>query len=176
MKNQSSSAICYKLLTLDDHTSIERIKELVWEYFEWGNIMLKKHYGYELNIKEMMDTFISELPFYCLIDTRLYLVFHNKTIIGLGGFKKKGSRDVELKRIYLQEEFRGNGIGKTLISNLISDARKLEYAKMYLESADFMQKAYSLYQLFGFNKIQNYEGIETPKDYAANIYCMELKL
>jgi len=159
-----------------DDTTIKSIKKLVWEYFEWGNVCLQKNYGYQLDIKEMMGTFISELPMYCLPKTRLYVVNYENDIIGLGGYKKKDETVVELKRVYLQKQYRGKGFGRKLVSRLIDDAKRFSFNKMFLESAGFMEEAYSLYKSLGFVKITNYQGIETPVEFASNIYCMELEL
>jgi len=38
---------------------------------------------------------------------------------------------------------------------------------MFLESAGFMEEAYNLYKSFGFVKIPNYQGIETPGEFAS---------
>jgi len=163
-------------ISIDDSISITSIKKLVWEYFEWGNVCLQENYGYQLDINEMMKTFISELPMYCLPETRLYVVNYENDIIGLGGYKKKDETEVELKRVYLQTEYRGNGFGRLIVSKLIEDAKNYGFEKMILESADFMQEAFNLYKSLGFVKIPNYQGIETPNAFASNIYCMELKL
>jgi GNAT superfamily N-acetyltransferase len=124
----------------------------------------------------MLKKFISELPMYCLNETRLYVVSYKNDIIGLGGYKKKDDTVVELKRVYLQKQFRGKGFGRKLVSQLINDAKRFGFTKMFLESADFMEEAYNLYKSFGFVKIPNYQGIETPSEFASNIYCMELEL
>lgn len=176
MANQKQIGIKLDRIFLDDNERIKCIKNLVREYFEWGNTCLKENYGYQLDIHEMLNTFISELPMYCLSQTRLYTINHGNSIIGMGGYKKKDETVVELKRVYLQKQYRGKGYGRMLVAQLIYDAKESGFTKMFLESAGFMEEAYFLYRSFGFVKIPNYKGIETPNEFSSNIYCMELDL
>lgn len=58
-----------------------------------------------------------------------------------------------LMNIYVREEFRGQGIGRTIVEWLLDKARQLECDKIYLETTD---NAHILYKHIGFNDLIGY--------------------
>jgi carbonic anhydrase len=63
----------------------------------------------------------------------------------------------EIKRLYVGEQFRGHGIGKRLLGDVIEMARVLGYRRLWLDSIeDRMSAAIKLYKTFGFRQIEAY--------------------
>ncbi len=62
----------------------------------------------------------------------------------------------ELKRLYVREEYRGLGIGRSLIVIIIEEASKLDYRSVRLDTLPTMKKAQALYKSFGFYDIEPY--------------------
>jgi GNAT superfamily N-acetyltransferase len=63
----------------------------------------------------------------------------------------------EIKRLYVRDRFRGHGIGKRLLSDVIEIARGAGYRRVRLDSiADRMPAAIGLYKAFGFRQIEPY--------------------
>ena len=56
----------------------------------------------------------------------------------------------ELKRLYVRPRFRGAGLGRGLVSNLIARARAARYTRMRLETVSFMGDAIRMYEAMGF--------------------------
>lgn len=78
----------------------------------------------------------------------------------------------EMKRLYLDNEFRGKGIGNKLVSLIINDAKKIGYKIMRLDTIkEKMPKAVKIYESYGFKEIKPY--YHNP--YPHSIY-MELDL
>jgi ribosomal protein S18 acetylase RimI-like enzyme len=70
---------------------------------------------------------------------------------------RKNSEDIcEMKRLYIRDKYRGLGIGKSLISRLIDEARELNYHYMRLDTLSTMKAAQKLYSAFGFYDIAPY--------------------
>jgi putative acetyltransferase len=63
----------------------------------------------------------------------------------------------EIKRLYVGEQFRGLGIGKRLLGDVIEIARQCGYERVWLDSIeDRMSAAIKLYKAFGFHQIEPY--------------------
>jgi ribosomal protein S18 acetylase RimI-like enzyme len=62
----------------------------------------------------------------------------------------------EMKRLYVKPEYQGRGIGRTLASSVIGEARKIGYQKMRLDTVESMQAAQGLYFSLGFKTIEAY--------------------
>jgi len=62
----------------------------------------------------------------------------------------------ELKRLYLRDEFRGQGAGRRLTEDIITVAEKAGYAKMRLDTELRLQTAIDMYRKFGFVEIGQY--------------------
>lgn len=61
----------------------------------------------------------------------------------------------ELSKFYLDKSIRGKGIGKTLMMRCIQSAKKMNYKKLYLESMPQFADAVSMYEKYGFIKIDH---------------------
>lgn len=68
----------------------------------------------------------------------------------------------ELKRLFLTPESRGLGVSKLLMDAAISQARKLGYKEMLLDTLRTMTPARKLYEGYGFEEIGSY--YENPED------------
>src|SRR5258708_13614374 len=78
----------------------------------------------------------------------------------------------EMKRLYLRPQFRGHGLGRALAERIITEARKIGYHSMRLDTVEpVMKDAVAMYLKLGFKEIAPYR----PNPIAGPIY-MELKL
>jgi putative acetyltransferase len=62
----------------------------------------------------------------------------------------------EMKRLYVRPQYRGTGIGRMLVQQVIAEAREIGYEKMRLDTAPGMEEAIGLYRHFGFREIEPY--------------------
>jgi putative acetyltransferase len=62
----------------------------------------------------------------------------------------------EMKRLYVRSEFRGSGLGQTLVEAVIHAARGADYRELRLDTLPSMASAQSLYRRLGFVEIQPY--------------------
>ena len=66
----------------------------------------------------------------------------------------------EVKRMYVDPVWRGNGVGRALLETLIAHARSLGYHQLRLGTLGDMSAARSLYQSLGFVPIERYRADE----------------
>ena len=87
-------------------------------------------------------------------------------IVGTGAIRQLEYKVCELKRLSLQFEYQGRGLGYRLVMELLQAARELGYEKIRLETAPVHQKrAFALYKRLGFYEIPKY-GTTHPNDVA----------
>ena len=73
-----------------------------------------------------------------------------------------GGSNAEIKRLYVRPAYRGMRLGSSALRRLLADARSWGYARIYLDTALFMQAAHRLYEAHGFTDCAAYEGTEVP--------------
>jgi GNAT superfamily N-acetyltransferase len=110
-----------------------------------------------------------------------YLVKFDDKIAGMGGLKKINDVEVEIKRMYVQPQFRGKGIGKAIMDKLLKKAKEFNYSTVRLASASFMKPAHKLYESSGFNYTTAFPESEVfktnaPKNVVEDSIFMEKKL
>jgi GNAT superfamily N-acetyltransferase len=92
--------------------------------------------------------------------------------IGCGGIARFDDTRGEVKRMYVVPEARGRGLGRRLLEELESEARRLGYASVVLETGDRQKEAVGLYESTGYERIPCYP----PYDSRALSICYEKRL
>jgi len=88
---------------------------------------------------------------------RLLLAIEGEQIAGCIALRPFGDDDCEMKRLYVRPEFRGQGLGKKLVTTLIDVARQTGYERMLLDTLPGkMEEAIALYRSLGFREIAAY--------------------
>jgi ribosomal protein S18 acetylase RimI-like enzyme len=93
--------------------------------------------------------------------TLLIAYFKNQPA-GVVAFQPFAEGICEMKRMFVSPTFQGQYIGHSLLNELLSQARKSGYQKMYLDTHPWMKSAQHLYQKFGFHEIERYNDNPTP--------------
>lgn len=91
-------------------------------------------------------------------------------LIGCAALRPLDAATGEMKRLYVRPGCQGTGMGRTLATNIIGEARGAGYRKLVLDTLPKMQRAIAMYRSLGFTEIPAY-GDNPP-----GAFCFELKL
>ena len=145
---------------------LPRARELASEYAEWALARAAAEYGVAPTGERLRRQVSSGLE--ALLETRgrLYLAEVVGELAGLVGLKPLPEEAGEVKHLYVRPHFRGLGIARVLLHELVSEAEALGYRCLRLETTSFMAEAQALYRSLGFVETSAYEGGEfasTPR-------------
>lgn len=137
-----------KLTIADSEAYFEQGKELFREYAASLPIDLAFQ-GFEGELNSVQEQ-------YGPPSGALVLAYAGELAVGCAGVRSKGAGIAELKRMYVQPEFRGHQLGRLLLERSISIAKDLGYEKLRLDTLAGMTGARRLYESFGFEIIPAY--------------------
>lgn len=92
--------------------------------------------------------------------------------VACGAFKPFDDLSVEIKRMYVLPEYRGQGIGQQVLVELEQWAAELGYKFSVLETGKKQPEAIALYHKTGYQRIPNYGQYENVD----NSVCMKKAL
>jgi GNAT superfamily N-acetyltransferase len=84
------------------------------------------------------------------------VVYLGEEPVGCGGIKQLDDETAELKRIYVSEAARGQGLGRRLLQRLEALARELGYERVRLDTGDLQPEALALFRSAGYVDIPDY--------------------
>lgn len=158
-------------LVLVELTQVDQRKlvlELTRDYFRWMDAEMEQAIGLPLSevvgmdveeyLTSVMDTICRSSP----PESAFHLAFVDDQAVGMGGLRRLPDGSAEVVRIYTRPEFRGRGIGKLLVDEIVEEARRFGYATLKLDTGLFMSSAHKIYRAAGFEEIAPYEGAEPP--------------
>ena len=73
-------------------------------------------------------------------------------IVGMGALQKVNDSTGEIKRMRIEPEFQGKGLGKTILERLMVRAKELGYKKLILDTSTNQIPAQRLYESYGFKE------------------------
>ena len=139
---------------------MHKIRKLFLEYQEWLGIDLCFQ-GFEEELSALPGS-------YAPPNGAILVAVEDRDLVGCVGIRPRTKNEAELKRLYVQPNHRGCGIGKRLFHTAMSRAKKVGYTSIVLDTLPAMQTAKSLYVAYGFKEISGYyenpeEGVEYYK-------------
>lgn len=97
------------------------------------------------------------IPYNSLDDIHdAFVVYNGAQAVGCASIKRYDDESAEVKRVFIREEYRGQGISKKLMELLEQTAREQGYSSLLLESGEILVEAMALYRKIGFKVIPNY--------------------
>lgn len=105
---------------------------------------------------------------------RLLLASVEDRPAGTVALRDLGDGTCEMKRMFVDPEFHGRGVGIALAESIIREAKSAGYALMRLDTGSRQREAQGLYRRLGFQTVQPY--YELPDHLKSWLVFMELKL
>ncbi len=134
--------------------NIETVQELWREY--WDGLHFSPEFqGFAGELASLPGVYAPPLG-------RLLLAFRQGEPAGTAALRPLAGRGCEAKRLYVRPQFRGVGVGRALLENLMEEARAGGYQEMYGDTLESMQPALALYGRFGFTRVGPYSAHPTP--------------
>lgn len=84
------------------------------------------------------------------------VLYKDSIAVGCGAIKTQNPVTAEVKRMYVLETQRGNGLATQILTNLESWAKEIGYEKCILETGIRQPEAIALYEKNGYMRIPNY--------------------
>ena len=84
------------------------------------------------------------------------VAYDDETPVGCGAFKEFEPRVAEIKRMFVREDARGQGIAGKILEELETWAKELDFSECILETGFKQPEAIRLYQKSGYQTIPNY--------------------
>ena len=91
-----------------------------------------------------------------------WVVEYQDRIVGTGGYHpiERGNHAVEIRKMYLSPDVRGQGLGRFLLAQLEQAAAEKGFAEAWVETATVLKEAVVLYEKNGY---QSMSGVETDR-------------
>ncbi|MDX6611137.1 MAG: hypothetical protein QOD75_323 [Blastocatellia bacterium] len=138
-----------RLALAESRLHISQARALFEEYAAW--------LGFNLCFQNF-DQELANLPgAYAPPDGRLLLAFVEDQLTGCIALRKIEESVCEMKRLFVRADFRGEGLGRTLVDAIIEEARQIGYQRMRLDTIPMkMKSAIDIYRSMGFKEIGAY--------------------
>ena len=121
---------------------------------------LIERYAIELGVDLCFQDFAEEIanlsdmygpPGGCLL-----LASAGEEAVGCVAVRRIDHESCEMKRLYVQPQHRGAGVGRQLAQTAIATATRLGYSRMMLDTLPDMNEAQAIYASLGFEEISSY--------------------
>lgn len=100
--------------------------------------------------------------------TKAFVLYDNKTPIGCAAFKEYDQATAEVKRVFVNENYRGKGLAKLLLIELEKQAKQNDFSRLILETSQNNTLAIKFYSSIGYSKIDNFP----PYIHMSDSFCM----
>ncbi len=153
-----------------DRDAVERL----WlAYLSWGNDEMEARHGFRLPVREAVERDLGAIEKFQPPAGRIVLAFTGSRARGIGCLQRIGTDTAEIKRMFVEPSFRRAGLGRAILEHLMAAAQSAGYARVRLDSPDFMSAAHAMYRSRGFIDIEPYAESEIPDEYKSHWVFME---
>ena len=152
------------------------VARLWLDYLTWGNDEMGAKHGFRLPVEDAVRHDLETIGKFEPPDGRLLLAVEGDAAVGTAALRRIGPDTAEIKRMWVDPSKRRGGIGRAMLDRLLEAANNAAYARVVLDSPDFMTAAHALYRTRGFEDTIPYAESEIPPEYHSYWVFMERRL
>jgi GNAT superfamily N-acetyltransferase len=82
-----------------------------------------------------------------------WVVVHDGAVTGMFGLERQSDEAVELRRMYLEQSFRGRGLAERMLERAEAEAVRLGYRRLVLSAAEIQVAALGFYRRSSFREV-----------------------
>lgn len=146
------------LRPVESTADLTHVRGLLADYEAEVAVRLLADYGMVLG--DIAPDHLTELESLLVAPGFLLVAEVDGIAAGLCGIKDLGRGVGELKRMYVDPAFRGQGVARALVEQLLVEAEGAGFRRLRLESGVWMAEAHKLYRSVGFVDTTDYAGRE----------------
>jgi putative acetyltransferase len=137
-----------------------RITEAVWPEDRAPIARLMREYvealGADISFQDFESEYASLPGKYARPEGVVLIAWTADEAVGIVAYRPLECGICEMKRLYVLPRFRGTGLGRLLVEELVRDARSHGYRRMVLDTLPSMRPAQAVYSAMGFQPIPAY--------------------
>ena len=137
-----------------------RITEAVWPEDRVPIARLMREYvealEADISFQDFETEYASLLGKYARPEGVVLLAWAADEAVGIVAYRPLERRICEMKRLYVLPRFRGPGLGRLLVEELVRDARSHGYRRIFLDTLPSMRPAQAVYGTMGFRPLPAY--------------------
>lgn len=167
-----------KVFQADITRDSQRIQELFTELsrFIFDNLSQRFGVGTESDAQNRVAGWMAELDKFCPPNGGLMVAVVDNEMVGVGCLESLGEEIGHIRHFYVQPQFRGRGLGRKILDNLIEQSKVMGQKIIWIDTGWFMEAAQALYHSAGFKEISPYPGAEIPEELQPYWIFMEKNL
>jgi putative acetyltransferase len=144
-----------------------RITEAVWPEDRAPIARLMREYiealGADISFQDFESEYASLPGKYARPEGVVLIAWTADEAVGIVAYRPLERWICEMKRLYVLPRFRGTGLGRLLVEELVHDARSRGYRRMVLDTLPSMRPAQAVYSAMGFQPIPAYYDNPLPR-------------
>jgi carbonic anhydrase len=150
----NSMPVTLRTLTIDDTEALEQVRQYFRNYAAWLGVDLS-YQNFDQEMASLPGTYVAP-------QGRLFFAEVDGRPAGCVGVRPLSDSDgvCEMKRLYVEPEERGHGVGAALALAAIKAAKDIGFRKLIIDTLPNMRMAVKLYRELGFTEAPNY--YQTP--------------
>ncbi|MFT5618392.1 MAG: putative acetyltransferase [Arenicella sp.] len=132
------------------NSHISQIKQLIFGVLREYGLTADETAGPDVDLNDIEVNYpIGSRNFFWIVQNS------ENELVGTMALAELNEKECELRKMFLSKSVRGKGLGKFMVGQSISVARKLNYSTILLETDCVLKEAMNLYRNFGFESYEN---------------------
>ena len=128
---------------------------------KWNRYSISKFYliteEYYSNLVGGVENRKSFMPYNISASVQDVLIAYMDDVpVACSGLRKYSESDIEIKRVWVEPEYRGHHIATEMMIRIEDKAKRQGFRRAILQTREQMNSAVELYEKLGYDRINNY--------------------